>query len=84
METLAQKGITEITHLGQNVNLHMVQIQGISVLQSYSGKAAKIKEFQRINFITSHPKDFSDDIILTMRDNPNISRSITPPPSKRF
>ena len=52
IESLVKNGTKEVTLLGQNVN-------------SY-GKT--LEEDQRIRFMTSHPKDISDDVICAMRD----------------
>lgn len=73
-ERLANEGITEITLLGQNVN----QYGNNSDISFYRllEKISKISAFTRINFLTSHPKDFDENIIRVIRDNANISRSI--------
>ena len=71
---LASNGIKEITLLGQNVNQYGMnnEIPFYKLLE----KIAEIREFERINFLTSHPKDFDDNIIYVIRDNENISRSV--------
>jgi tRNA-2-methylthio-N6-dimethylallyladenosine synthase len=72
---LASHGINEITLLGQNVNQYGTDNNDIpfhKLLES----TATIAGIERINFITSHPKDFPDDILHVIRDHPNISRSI--------
>lgn len=75
IRTLAAGGIREITLLGQNVNQYGSDSGDIPFYRLLEA-AAGIGGIERINFITSHPKDFSDDILLVIRDNPNISRSI--------
>lgn len=71
---LAKEGYKEITLLGQNVN-------------SYNGKGnvkfpillqeiCKIDGIEIIRFISSHPKDFSDELIKTIAKNNKISRII--------
>lgn len=75
IRALADGGIREITLLGQNVNQFGSDSGDIPFYRLLEATAG-IDGIERINFITSHPKDFSDDILLVIRDNPNISRSI--------
>lgn len=74
VEMLAKEGYKEITLLGQNVN-------------SYKGKenykfanllndVCKIDGIERIRFISPHPKDFTDDVIEAIANNPKIARII--------
>ena len=57
---LVNNGSKEITLLGQNVNAYNFQGQKLSNLIE---KISKIKNLQRIRYTTSHPVDFSDDLI---------------------
>ncbi len=75
IRSLADSGIREITLLGQNVNQYGLDSGDIPFYQLLESSAG-IGGIERINFITSHPRDFSDDILHVIRDMPNISRSI--------
>jgi tRNA-2-methylthio-N6-dimethylallyladenosine synthase len=74
VKKLAVSGIKEITLLGQNVNQYgnKSDIPFYKLLEKVSG----IKGLIKINFLTSHPKDFDENIINVMRDNGIISRAI--------
>ncbi|OHD70179.1 MAG: tRNA (N6-isopentenyl adenosine(37)-C2)-methylthiotransferase MiaB [Spirochaetes bacterium RBG_16_49_21] len=72
---LAANGIREITLLGQNVNQYGADSSDLPFHKLLEA-AAGIEGIERMNFLTSHPKDFSVDILLVIRDHPNISRSI--------
>jgi tRNA-2-methylthio-N6-dimethylallyladenosine synthase len=75
VRSLADNGITEVSLLGQNVNQYGKDSGDIpfhKLLEEISG----ISGLLRINFLTSHPMDFTGDIIRVIRDNENISRSI--------
>ena len=72
---LSAQGVREITLLGQNVNQYGSDSDDMPFFRLLE-TAAGIDGIERINFLTSHPKDFSHDILLVMRDHPNISRSI--------
>ena len=56
---LVENGAQEITLLGQNVNAYNFK-NNISDLIM---KISKIKNLKRIRYTTSHPKDFTDDLI---------------------
>ncbi len=75
IRSLAGRGIREITLLGQNVNQYGTDSDDLPFHELLEA-AAGIGGMERINFITSHPRDFSDDILHVIRDMPNISRSI--------
>ena len=72
---LAGSGIREITLLGQNVNQYGTD-NGDIPFSRLLDRAARVPGIERLNFLTSHPKDFSEDILFAIRDNPNIARSV--------
>ncbi len=39
-------------------------------------KVSEVKGVKRVRFVTSHPKDFSDELIAVMRDNEKICESL--------
>ena len=57
---LVENGSKEITLLGQNVNAYNYQDKKLSHLIY---EIAKIKNLKRIRYTTSHPRDFTDDLI---------------------
>jgi len=75
IKELTEQGITEITLLGQNVNQYNIDNDDLPFFRLLE-KTAKINGLDRVNYLTSHPKDFSTDIIKVMKDYPNISRAI--------
>lgn len=75
IKRLAENGVKEITLLGQNVNQYGQDSSDIPFF-SLLEKASQVKGIARINFLTSHPKDFNENIIKVIRDNENISRGI--------
>ncbi len=70
VETAVNNGVKEITLLGQNVNSYSY---GFADLLK---KIDSIKNLCRLRFMTSHPKDLSDDLIKTIRDGKNICEHI--------
>ena len=70
IESLVKNGTKEVTLLGQNVNSYgktLEEDQRISFAQLLR-QVNKIEGLERIRFMTSHPKDISDDVICAMRD----------------
>ncbi len=66
--TLGLKGYKEITLLGQNVNSFG---KDLGIESSFAGllkKLNSVEGIERIRFMTSHPKDLSDELIYAMRD----------------
>ena len=57
---LVENGAKEITLLGQNVNAYNFEKKKLSDLIL---EMSKIKELKRIRYTTSHPKDFTDDLV---------------------
>jgi tRNA-2-methylthio-N6-dimethylallyladenosine synthase len=65
--------LKDITLLGQNVNSYQWQDLSFPKLLL---KLNDIKGLHRLRFVTSHPKDFSDDLILIMRDCDKVCEHI--------
>jgi tRNA-2-methylthio-N6-dimethylallyladenosine synthase len=61
---LVEKGVVEITLLGQNVNGYLFENVGDGWdLARLISELAKIPDLKRIRFTTSHPNDMSDSLI---------------------
>lgn len=65
---LAQDGVTEIMLLGQNVNSYGKGLPQEITFADLLRKVNEIEGLERIRFMTSHPKDLSDDLIQAMAD----------------
>ena len=69
VESLARDGCREVMLLGQNVNSY--RAAGVSFADVLREVAA-IKGIDRIRFMTSHPKDFPDELIRAMAEVPPV------------
>lgn len=71
VEELVNSGYIEVTLLGQNVNAYGKDLEGelnfAELLQKVSDTGIK-----RLRFVTSHPWDFTDEMIDTISRNENI------------
>ena len=75
---LAQKGVKEMTYLGQNVNdyrgvMHNGDEADLALLIHY---AAAIDGIERIRFTTSHPNAFSDNLIEAYAEVPQLANQL--------
>ena len=62
---LVSNGVKEITLLGQNVNAYNFEDKKLSDLIL---EISKINDLKRIRYTTSHPKDFTQDLIDVHKD----------------
>ena len=69
---LKNKGYLEITLLGQNVNAYGKDIEGYNYNMANLLSDVAKTGIKRIKFVTSHPWDFTDDMISVIRDNENV------------
>ena len=71
---LVDRGVREITLLGQNVNAyHGAGPDGRAwSLAELIGRLARIDGLERLRYTTSHPRDMSEDLIAAHRDEPKL------------
>src|SRR3989338_1710834 len=72
IKNLAKDGFREITLLGQNVNSYKAENGNGRDFINLLGKINEISGIERIRFITSHPKDFSVELINAMSGLPKV------------
>ena len=74
---LFSKGYKEVTLLGQNVDSYLWKGNDGDVdFADLLASVAAISPDLRVRFSTSHPKDISDKVIVTMSEHDNICRHI--------
>jgi len=73
-QTLAGQGVREITLLGQNVNAYAGSGPDGEAwsLAKLIAALAKIDGLERLRYVTSHPRDMTDDLIAAHRDIPEL------------
>lgn len=74
-QELIAQGYKELTLLGQNVNSYANGTDDLSfpeLLKRIAGIEGKF----RLRFMTSHPKDFSDELARVIAENPKICRAV--------
>lgn len=73
---LVADGVVEIMLLGQNVNSYGKTLEEKMTFAQLLSEIEKIKGLKRIRFMTSHPKDLSDDLIEVMKNSTKICRHL--------
>ena len=68
IEGLVADGVCEVMLLGQNVNSYGKNLENPVTFAELLREVNKIDGLKRIRFMTSHPKDLSDDLILAMKE----------------
>jgi tRNA-2-methylthio-N6-dimethylallyladenosine synthase len=75
IRTLAQRGVREVTLLGQNVNAYAGPMEDgtIADLATLIHFVSAIDGVERIRFTTSHPLDFNDSLIEAYANVPKLN-----------
>lgn len=68
IKDLVSKGYKEITLLGQNVNSYGKGLEPEITFAELLRRVNEIEGLERIRFMTSHPKDVSDELIKAMAE----------------
>ncbi|MDO4296326.1 MAG: tRNA (N6-isopentenyl adenosine(37)-C2)-methylthiotransferase MiaB [bacterium] len=72
VERLAKDGVVEIMLLGQNVNSYGKNLQTPISFAELLRRVERVEGIARIRFMTSHPKDLSDELIEVMAESKKI------------
>nr|WP_297935399.1 tRNA (N6-isopentenyl adenosine(37)-C2)-methylthiotransferase MiaB [uncultured Lachnoclostridium sp.] len=72
IEALVADGVVEIMLLGQNVNSYGKNLEHPMTFAKLLQEIEKIEGLERIRFMTSHPKDLSDELIEVMGNSKKI------------
>ncbi len=73
VQNLARQGVVEVSLLGQNVDAyHGIDGDGECTLAQLIDKISQIPQIKRIRYTTSHPNNFTADIIFAHGNNPKL------------
>jgi tRNA-2-methylthio-N6-dimethylallyladenosine synthase len=76
VEQLVKEGYKEITLLGQNVNSYGKDGKTGMTFAELLDKVASIEGKFRVRFMTSHPKDFNEDVVKVMKKHDKICKLV--------
>ena len=74
IERLVADGVVEVMLLGQNVNSYGKNLEQPMTFAELLQEVEKIEGLKRIRFMTSHPKDLSDELIEVMKNSKKICK----------
>ena len=76
IETLVADGVVEVMLLGQNVNSYGKTLENPMSFAQLLQEIEKIEGLKRIRFMTSHPKDLSEELIQVMKHSSKICKHL--------
>lgn len=76
IERLVADGVVEVMLLGQNVNSYGKNLEEPMTFAQLLQEIEKIEGLERIRFMTSHPKDLSDELIEVMSKSKKICKHL--------
>lgn len=76
IEALVADGVVEVMLLGQNVNSYGKNLDDPMTFAELLTEIEKIEGLERIRFMTSHPKDLSDELIEVMKHSSKICKHL--------
>ena len=76
IENLVKEGVVEVMLLGQNVNSYGKNLEEPMTFAQLLREVEKIEGLKRIRFMTSHPKDLSDELIQVMKESKKICKHL--------
>ncbi|TAH63616.1 MAG: tRNA (N6-isopentenyl adenosine(37)-C2)-methylthiotransferase MiaB [Gottschalkiaceae bacterium] len=76
IKMLANEGCKEVTLLGQNVNSYGKSLESKTTFAELLYLINDIEGIEKIRFMTSHPKDLSDELIYAIRDCDKVCEHI--------
>ncbi len=76
IEKVAKEGYREVMLLGQNVNSYGNDLSDGLSFPELLREVCKIDGIERVRFMTSHPKDMSDELIAVMAEEKKICNQV--------
>ena len=76
IKSLVADGVVEVMLLGQNVNSYGKNLESPMTFARLLQEIEKIEGLERIRFMTSHPKDLSDELIEVMANSKKICKHL--------
>ncbi|MDE5746782.1 MAG: tRNA (N6-isopentenyl adenosine(37)-C2)-methylthiotransferase MiaB [Acetatifactor sp.] len=73
---LVAEGVVEVMLLGQNVNSYGKNLENPISFAELLREVEQIEGLERIRFMTSHPKDLSEELIQAMKESKKICRHL--------
>lgn len=72
VKDLVADGVVEVTLLGQNVNSYGLDLQDGTTFAGLLRELDQIEGLRRIRYMTSHPKDLTEDLVKTIAESAKV------------
>ena len=76
IKALVKIGYKEVTLLGQNVNSYGKGLEGEMNFAKLLRMVNEVEGLERVKFMTSHPKDLSEEVIYAIRDCEKLCETV--------
>ena len=73
---LAADGVIEVMLLGQNVNSYGKTLERPATFAQLLRRVCRVRGIERVRFMTSHPKDLSEELIEVMAEEEKVCRHL--------
>ncbi|MEN9786254.1 MAG: tRNA (2-methylthio-N6-dimethylallyl-A37) methylthiotransferase [Pseudomonadota bacterium] len=73
VRALTERGVREITLIGQNVNSYGLKVAGMPTFADLLRRVHDVPGVEVIRYTTSHPRDMGDDVVACYRDLPKLA-----------
>jgi tRNA-2-methylthio-N6-dimethylallyladenosine synthase len=70
---LVERGVREVTLIGQNVNSYGLKVAGSPTFAELLRRVHDVDGVEVVRFTTSHPRDMGDDVVACYRDLPKLA-----------
>lgn len=72
VKQLVADGVVEVTLLGQNVNSYGLDLQDGTTFAGLLQELDQIEGLRRIRYMTSHPKDLTEELVKTIAESSKV------------
>jgi len=79
VESLVERGVKQVTLLGQNVDSYGHDLPGVPDLTDLLKELNSVEDLVRIRFLTSHPKDMTHKLIRAVASLDKVCESVSLP-----
>lgn len=73
VRALVDRGVVEITLIGQNVNSYGLKVPGFPTFAELLRRVHDVPGLEVLRYTTSHPRDMGDDVVACYRDLPKLA-----------
>lgn len=73
VRALVERGVRDVTLIGQNVNSYGTKVPGMPVFAELLRRVHAVEGLEVLRYTTSHPRDMGDDVVECYRELPKLA-----------